>query len=152
MGSSPVMGKNRKQMRNWMCQPPFHPAETDYKPPDALKSAYSQLYHTVNEIAGTYIDNQLSDFEETFAPVPLIESNHDGKLIEASGGCPSTAYPRSNSTSTDVEGFIDTAFFGTDAEWTTGIDEQRAISAYGTCKFGVQNDGVTGDATDYTGG
>ncbi|KAJ5947147.1 Glycoside hydrolase superfamily [Penicillium verhagenii] len=40
---------------------------------------------------------------------------------------------------------------GTDGEWTTGISGQRAIATYGTCKFGVQNDGVTGDVTYYTG-
>ncbi|KAJ5726918.1 Glycoside hydrolase superfamily [Penicillium malachiteum] len=40
---------------------------------------------------------------------------------------------------------------GTDGEWTTGIGSQRAIATYGTCKFGVQNDGVTGDVTYYTG-
>ncbi|KGO58768.1 Glycoside hydrolase, superfamily [Penicillium expansum] len=40
---------------------------------------------------------------------------------------------------------------GTSGEWTTGIDGQRAIAKYGTCKFGVQNVGVTGDVTYNTG-
>ncbi|RAH64784.1 glycoside hydrolase family 18 protein [Aspergillus aculeatinus CBS 121060] len=40
---------------------------------------------------------------------------------------------------------------GTNGEWTTGIDRQRAIATYGSCKFGVQNVGVTGDVTYYTG-
>ncbi|RAL13110.1 glycoside hydrolase family 18 protein [Aspergillus homomorphus CBS 101889] len=40
---------------------------------------------------------------------------------------------------------------GTGGHWTTGIDRQRAIATYGSCKFGVQNVGVTGDVTYYTG-
>ncbi|RAK80256.1 glycoside hydrolase [Aspergillus fijiensis CBS 313.89] len=40
---------------------------------------------------------------------------------------------------------------GTNGQWTTGIDRQRAIATYGSCKFGVQNVGVTGDVTYYTG-
>lgn len=31
---------------------------------------YSQFYDAINSAAGTYIDNALVDFEDTFAPVP----------------------------------------------------------------------------------
>ncbi|PWY76008.1 glycoside hydrolase family 18 protein [Aspergillus sclerotioniger CBS 115572] len=40
---------------------------------------------------------------------------------------------------------------GTNGEWTTGIDHQRDIAKFGTCNFGVQNVGVTGDVTYHTG-
>lgn len=36
---------------------------------------YSQLYYAINGIAATYVDNQLSDFEDTFAPVPPAKSD-----------------------------------------------------------------------------
>lgn len=36
---------------------------------------YSQLYSAIIGIAGTYIDNQLADFEDTFAPVPPPKSD-----------------------------------------------------------------------------
>lgn len=40
---------------------------------------------------------------------------------------------------------------GTGGEWTTGIGSQRDIASYGTCNFGVDNSGVSGDVTYYTG-
>jgi Pathogen effector len=40
---------------------------------------------------------------------------------------------------------------GTNDEWTTGIGSQRDIASFGSCNFGVQNVGVTGDVTFYTG-
>ncbi|EKV10555.1 glycoside hydrolase family 18 protein [Penicillium digitatum] len=40
---------------------------------------------------------------------------------------------------------------GTNGEWTTGIGHQREIAKFGSCQFGVQNVGVTGDVTYYTG-
>ncbi|EHK19253.1 glycoside hydrolase family 18 protein [Trichoderma virens Gv29-8] len=40
---------------------------------------------------------------------------------------------------------------GTNGEWTTGIGSQRNIASFGTCNFGVDNSGVTGDVTYYTG-
>lgn len=40
---------------------------------------------------------------------------------------------------------------GTTGTWTTGIGPQRTIPKYGTCKFGVQSVGVTGDVTFNTG-
>ncbi|KAM0453130.1 hypothetical protein ACHAPV_009086 [Trichoderma viride] len=40
---------------------------------------------------------------------------------------------------------------GTNGEWTTGIGSQRHIASLGTCHFGVDNSGVTGDVTYYTG-
>lgn len=40
---------------------------------------------------------------------------------------------------------------GTNGEWTTGIGGQRDIASFGSCNFGVQNSGVTGDVTFYTG-
>ncbi|KGO76570.1 Peptidoglycan-binding Lysin subgroup [Penicillium italicum] len=40
---------------------------------------------------------------------------------------------------------------GTNGEWTTGIGHQRAIATFGSCAFGVQNVGVTGDVTYHTG-
>lgn len=40
---------------------------------------------------------------------------------------------------------------GTNGEWTTGIGGQRDIASYGSCNFGVQNSGVTGDVTFGTG-
>ncbi|KAL6887059.1 glycoside hydrolase family 18 protein [Trichoderma evansii] len=40
---------------------------------------------------------------------------------------------------------------GTNGEWTTGIGSQRDIASFGTCNFGVDNSGVTGDVTYYTG-
>lgn len=36
---------------------------------------YSQLWYAITGIAATYIDNQLSDFEDTFAPVPPAKSD-----------------------------------------------------------------------------
>lgn len=36
---------------------------------------YSQLNDAISGIAATYIDNQLSDFEDTFAPVPPPKSD-----------------------------------------------------------------------------
>ncbi|GCB21695.1 killer toxin subunits alpha/beta [Aspergillus awamori] len=40
---------------------------------------------------------------------------------------------------------------GTGGEWTTGIGHQRDIAKFGSCHFGVQNVGVTGDVTYHTG-
>lgn len=40
---------------------------------------------------------------------------------------------------------------GTNGEWTTGIGSQRGIASFGSCTFGVDNSGVTGDVTYYTG-
>ncbi|OTA05027.1 chitinase [Trichoderma parareesei] len=40
---------------------------------------------------------------------------------------------------------------GTGGEWTTGIGSQRDIASYGSCNFGVNNDGVSGDVTYHTG-
>ncbi|RAK99289.1 glycoside hydrolase family 18 protein [Aspergillus ibericus CBS 121593] len=40
---------------------------------------------------------------------------------------------------------------GTNGEWTTGIGHQRSIAKFGSCHFGVQNVGVTGDVTYHTG-
>ncbi|RFU79626.1 glycoside hydrolase, superfamily [Trichoderma arundinaceum] len=40
---------------------------------------------------------------------------------------------------------------GTKGEWTTGTGAQRDIASFGTCHFGVDNSGVTGDVTYYTG-
>ncbi|KAL7939413.1 glycoside hydrolase family 18 protein [Trichoderma chlorosporum] len=40
---------------------------------------------------------------------------------------------------------------GTNGEWTTGIGSQRDIASFGSCNFGVDNSGVTGDVTYYTG-
>ena len=40
---------------------------------------------------------------------------------------------------------------GTNGEWTTGIGKQRSLASYGSCHFGVQNNGVTGDVTFFTG-
>jgi hypothetical protein len=40
---------------------------------------------------------------------------------------------------------------GTSGDWTTGIGSQRDIASFGSCNFGVQNSGVTGDVTFYTG-
>ena len=40
---------------------------------------------------------------------------------------------------------------GTSGEWTTGIGSQRSIAKFGSCHFGVQNVGVTGDVTFHTG-
>lgn len=40
---------------------------------------------------------------------------------------------------------------GTNGEWTTGIGSQRNIATFGTCNFGVNNDGTTGDVTYHTG-
>lgn len=34
---------------------------------------------------------------------------------------------------------------------TTGIGSQRGIASFGTCNFGVDNSGVTGDVTYHTG-
>ncbi|GKZ37253.1 hypothetical protein AbraIFM66950_008710 [Aspergillus brasiliensis] len=39
----------------------------------------------------------------------------------------------------------------TNGEWTTGIGHQRDIAKFGSCNFGVQNVGVTGDVTYHTG-
>lgn len=40
---------------------------------------------------------------------------------------------------------------GTNGEWTTGIGESRNIASFGSCSFDVENNGVTGDVTYYTG-
>ncbi|KAM0511469.1 hypothetical protein ACHAPE_009823 [Trichoderma viride] len=40
---------------------------------------------------------------------------------------------------------------GTNGDWTTGIGSQRNIASFGTCNFGVNNDGTTGDVTYHTG-
>jgi hypothetical protein len=40
---------------------------------------------------------------------------------------------------------------GTNGEWTTGIGSQRDIASFGTCNFGVDNSGVSGDVTYHTG-
>jgi hypothetical protein len=40
---------------------------------------------------------------------------------------------------------------GTSGTWTTGIGGQRSLASFGTCHFGVQNNGVTGDVTFFTG-
>ena len=40
---------------------------------------------------------------------------------------------------------------GTDGEWTTGIGSQRDLASFGSCNFGVQNSGTSGDVTYYTG-
>lgn len=40
---------------------------------------------------------------------------------------------------------------GTSGEWNTGIGSQREIASAGSCKFGVQNSGTTGDVTFMTG-
>lgn len=40
---------------------------------------------------------------------------------------------------------------GTSGTWTTGIGGQRSLASFGTCHFGVQNKGVTGDVTYFTG-
>ncbi|PYH88504.1 hypothetical protein BO71DRAFT_467833 [Aspergillus ellipticus CBS 707.79] len=40
-----------------------------------INKMYSQFFDAINDAAGTYIDDQLPDFETTFAPVPPAPSN-----------------------------------------------------------------------------
>ncbi|KAL5087858.1 hypothetical protein Trisim1_007509 [Trichoderma cf. simile WF8] len=40
---------------------------------------------------------------------------------------------------------------GTSGSWNTGIGSQRDIASFGSCHFGVDNSGVTGDVTYQTG-
>jgi hypothetical protein len=40
---------------------------------------------------------------------------------------------------------------GTSGKWTTGVGPQRTLASFGSCHFGVQNSGVSGDVTFFTG-
>ncbi|PYI14800.1 glycoside hydrolase, partial [Aspergillus violaceofuscus CBS 115571] len=46
-----------------------------YESLTVINSMYSQFFDAISVAAGTYIDNQLQDFESTFAPVPPAPSD-----------------------------------------------------------------------------